>query len=37
MENIIYSMPAAISIILPLVLALAVVTNIIVEVLKGRG
>lgn len=34
MENLIQNIPAAISIILPLVLVLMVVTNIIVEVLK---
>lgn len=34
MENIIHSIPVAISIILPLVLVLTVVTNIITEVLK---
>jgi len=34
MENLIQNIPAAISIILPVVLVLMVVTNIIVEVLK---
>ena len=35
MENIIHSIPVAISVILPLVLALMIVTNIIVEVMKN--
>lgn len=34
MENLIQNIPAAISVILPLVLVLMVITNIIVEVLK---
>ena len=35
MENLIQNIPVAISLILPMVLVLMVVTNIIVEVLKG--
>ena len=35
MEAVIQNIPAVISIILPLVLVLMIVTNIIVEVLKG--
>ena len=35
MEAIIQNIPAVISIILPVVLALVIVTNIIVDVLKG--
>ena len=35
MENIIHSIPVVISVILPMVLALMIVTNIIVEVMKS--